>query len=222
MAEAPVQGILWEELVLNIAQKITDYGILRKLAYRGLKLEDHEIQSIITDKQSVQMAAHELLRIWLIKQNNRKEESFTNLYAALLECELDMLADELAKEHRKREKTPRASEILKDVHVHHLAAKITNSGELRKLAYRGLKLEAEDIEPAISNHSNDIQSAAHKVLRTWCLQQPKQEALGSLQEALCKCEMKGLSAELTKWVEGSMDPMHLSQERTYQIYFSSL
>ena len=219
MAEAPAQKMLQDEHLLNIAQKVTDYGILRKLAYRGLKLEDHEIQLSITGKQNdVQMAAHELLRIWLKMQNN-KEEAFTNLHAALQECQLEMLADELVKDSEKGNNAQQPNEILKDVHVHQLAAKITNSGELRKLAYRGLKLEAEDIESAVTNHGDDIQSAAHKVLRTWCLQQPKQEALGSLHEALRECKMKGLSAELTKWVEGSIDSMHLSPDRMYQIYF---
>ena len=219
MAEAPVQKILRDEHLLNIAQKVTDYGILRKLACRGLKLEDHEIQSSITEKQNdVQMAAHDLLRIWL-KTQNSKEEAFTNLHAALQECQLEMLADELVKEPEEKSNEQHSNESLKDVHIYQLSTKITNMGDLRTLAYRGLKLKHEDIESAINNHPNDIQSAAHKVLRTWCLQQPKQEALGSLHEALRECEMKGLSAELTKWVEGSIDSMHLSPDRMYQIYF---
>ena len=84
---------------------MTDLGILRTLAYRELKLKDHEIQSNITNKQhDVQSVTHELLRIWHRKWNNM-EEAFTNLHTALMECDLIMLADELVKATEKRDKS---------------------------------------------------------------------------------------------------------------------
>ena len=215
MAAAPTHRILTDELLLNIGQKVTDYGILQELAYQGLKLKYHEIQPIITNKPNdVQIVARELLRIWLRKQSNM-EEAFTNLHAALTECELNMLADELVKATEKRDEVQHPKDVLKDEHIYILSTKITNKGELSKLAYRGLKLEIEDVESALSNNPNDIQSAAHKVLRTWLQKQTKESALGALHAALQECEMKGLSDELTKGVEGSFVPLQLSQESMY-------
>ena len=212
MAEDPFSRTLEDEHVLNISRKVTDVGILRKLAYRGLKLEDHEIESSITNKQNdIQSAMHELLKIWCRKQNNG-EEAFSNLHAALQECRLIMLADELVRYTGKRHQEQHTNEVLEDVHIHQLSTKITNKGDLRMLAYRGLKLYPEDIESAINNHSIDIQSAAHKILRTWLQKQTKKTALGALHTALQECGMKGLSDELTKGVEGSFGPLQLSQE----------
>ena len=128
---------------------MTDLGILRTLAYRELKLKDHEIQSNITNKQhDVQSVTHELLRIWHRKWNNM-EEAFTNLHTALMECDLIMLADELVKATEKRDQEQHPKEVLKDKHIHMLSTRITNKGELSKLAFRGLKLEIEDVESAL-------------------------------------------------------------------------
>ena len=214
MAEGPCFGSLEDKHILGIGHKITDCGILRQLAYAGLKLKHHEVEPIVTNKQNdIQSAAHELLSKWQRKQNS-KEEAFSNLHAALKECQLEMLAEELTG---KRDQHPK--DILKDEHIHILSTRITNKGELNKLAYRGLKLEIEDVESALSNNPSDIQSAAHKILRTWLQKQTKESALGALHTALQECGMKGLSDELTKGIEGSFVPLQLSQESMYKVYF---
>ena len=43
MAEVTLRT-LDDETILSIARKITDLGMLQKLAYKGLKLEHHQIQ----------------------------------------------------------------------------------------------------------------------------------------------------------------------------------
>ena len=130
-----------------------------------------------------------------------------------------MLAEELTE---KRDQKQCPKEVLKDEHIHLLSTRtrITNKGELNKLAYRGLKLEIEDVESAFNNNPNDIQSAAHKVLRIWLQKQTKESALSALHAALQECGMKGLSDELTKGVEVSFVPLQLSQESMYEVYFS--
>ena len=217
MAEGPCFGTLEDEDILGIGHKITDYGILRQLAYAGLKLKHHEVEPTVTNKQNdIQSAAHELLSKWWRKQNSR-EEAFSNLHAALEECQLQMLVDELTG---KRDQEQHPKEVLKDEHIQQLSTKITNKGELSKLAYRGLKLESEGVESALSNNPSDIQSAAHKILKTWLQKQTKENALGALHAALQECGMKGLSDELTKGVDGSKGPSQLSQGSTYKVYYS--
>ena len=214
MAEAPSPRTLHNEDNPYVGQKITDYGTLRELAYRGLKLKSDRIESAITNKQNdIQSAANNLLNTWFKNQNNR-EEAFSNLHKALKECQLEILANELTKKSKPVQEKPLTG-TLQDIHIQQLSEKITDLGDLGTLGYRGLKLQAKHIEPAIANHPNDIQSAAHKVLRTWFQQRTGEEALGFLQEALQECEMKGLSFELRKWVEGSKGPLHLSDECTF-------
>ena len=217
MAEGPCFGSLEDKDILGIGHKITDCGILRQLAYAGLKLNHLEVEPIVTNKQNdIQSAAHELLSKWRRKQNSG-EEAFCNLHVALKECQLEMFAEELTG---KRDQEQHPKEVLKDEHIHLLSTRITNKGELSKLAYRGLKLEIEDVESALSNNPNDIQSAAHKVLRTWLQKQTKITALGALHTALQECGMKGLSDELIKGVDGSKGPSQLSQGSTYKVYYS--
>ena len=197
--------------------KKTDYGILWQLAYAGLKLKHHEVKPIVTNKQNdIQYAAHELLSKWQRKQNSKKE-ALSNLHAALKKCQLEMLAEELTGK-RDQEQCPK--EVLKDEHIHILSTRTTNKGELNKLAYRGLKLEIEDVESAFSNNPNDIQSAAHKILTIWFQKQTKESVLSVLHAALQECGMKGLSDEITNGVEGSFVPLQLSQESMYKVYFS--
>ena len=216
MAETPPPRTLQDEDILNVGQKVTDYGTLRELAYRGLKLKSHHIESAITNKQNdIHSAANDLLHIWFKSQND-EEEAFRNLHTALEECQLIRLANELVKGTRKGVQEKPLTEILQDGHVQQLSEKITDFGDLRTLGYRGLKLEAEHIESAITNHPNDIQSAAHKVLTTWFQKQTTEEALGSLCKALQESELKGLSSQLRKWVEDSKDG---SEESTFQIFF---
>ena len=100
MAEVTLRT-LDDETILSIARKITDLGMLQKLAYKGLKLEHHQIESTITNnKNNIHAISHELLKIWFIKQAGRKQ-AFDNLHEALKKCKLQMLVDELIKETDK-------------------------------------------------------------------------------------------------------------------------
>ena len=68
--------------------------------------------------------------------------------------------------------------VLTDEHLVQLPQRLTNFGNLRSLAYRGLKLEHEEheeIEQPITNQPNDVQSAAHDILQTWVKQQETRE-----------------------------------------------
>ena len=88
-------GILTNSRLLLLSRKLTNFRDLNNLAYNGLRLEDHQIESVITNKKDdVQSAAHEILRRWLVAQSNRRE-AYTNLQAALERCQMHMLATEL-------------------------------------------------------------------------------------------------------------------------------
>ena len=174
--------------------------------------------TITNNKNDIHVISHEFLKIWFKKQDNRKQ-AFGNLHEALKKCKLQMLADELIKGMDKTIPKKPSTGILQHVHVYQLSQKITNIGVLKTLAFRGLNLEIEDMDPVISNYPNDVQSSAHEVLKMWFQKQTTEEAFGSLHEALLECEMKKLLSQLRKWVEGTKGPLHLSDEHMFQIYF---
>ena len=95
-----------------------------------------------------------------------------------------------------------------------MSKQLTDFGTLRTLAYRGLKLESSDIESAITNAPNDIQTAAYKVLQEWMKQQEKmEENYPKLVEALNECSMKSLASKLKEWVESPSPETQISEQR---------
>ena len=105
MEDNTVQRVLTDEHLVRLSQRLTNYGNLRSLAYRGLKLEYEEIEMSITNKPNdVQSAAYDILQTWA-KQQETKEKAFSDVYAALKESQLQMLAEELLQweENRARE-----------------------------------------------------------------------------------------------------------------------
>ena len=101
--------------------------------------------------------------------------------------------------------------------IQQLSQRFTNAGLLRQFAYRGLKMESQDIESSISNHTSDIQAAAHDVLRKWQLTQDNQEeAMHNLLTALKQSNLKSFAEELKQWMmkHNSLAPM--TEERKYQ------
>ena len=79
---------------------------------------------------------------------------------------------------------------LEDKHLFSLSQNLGNTGNLRTLAYRGLVLEHSQVESAINNHPNDIQTAAYEVLSTWSKdQQDRAEAHIKLNSALHECDL---------------------------------
>ena len=104
--------------------------------------------------------------------------------------------------------------ILTDAHVVQVSKELTTRGDLNKLAYRGLKLEPSEVESAITNAPNDIQTAAYSVLREWMKQQEhREETYTDLKEALAECNMKMLVSKLTEWVEEPHLSLELTPER---------
>ena len=82
---------------------------------------------------------------------------------------------------------------LLDTHIVLLSQKLTNRGMLIDLGCRGLKLGYHDIDAAISNNQNDIQSAAYRVLQIWLRKQRNRiEAYRNLHGALQECQMQML------------------------------
>ena len=103
--------------------------------------------------------------------------------------------------------------VLTDAHVLQLSQQLTDVGSLRTLAYRGLNLEPSDVESAITNAPNDIQTAAHNVLQEWMKRQEKrEEAYLKLTEVLDECNMKMLAAKLKEWVESPSPETQMSEQ----------
>ena len=105
---------------------------------------------------------------------------------------------------------------LLDTHIVLLSQKLTNRRILIDLGCRGLKLGYHDIDAAISNNQNDIQSAAYRVLQIWLRKQRNgTEAYRNLRAALQECEMQMLVDQLVQWGEASSGSPGMSEERMY-------
>ena len=90
----------------------------------------------------------------------------------------------------KRTLTEENPTRLEDKHLFSLSQNLGNAGNLRTLAYRGLTLEHSEVESAVNNHPNDIQSAAFEVFSTWSKdQQDRTEAHIKLKSALRECDL---------------------------------
>ena len=87
--------LLMDSDIQRLSQRFTDAGLLRQFAYRGLKMESHDIESAISNRPSdIQAAAHDILRKWQLTQGNR-EEAFRYLFVALVESNMKSLAEDL-------------------------------------------------------------------------------------------------------------------------------
>ena len=79
-----------------------------------------------------------------------------------------------------------------------LSKRITSEAELADLGVNVLKLPEYTIDAALYD-KKEIQSAVHKVLRTWMKQQTdEQEAYRILHADLKSCEMKELVEDVTE------------------------
>ena len=109
-----------------------------------------------------------------------------------------------------------AGSKLLDTHIVLLSKKLTNQGMLIDVGCRGLKLGYHDIDAAISNNQNDIQSAAYRVLQIWLRKQRNRtEAYRNLCAALQECQMQMLVDQLVQWGEESSGSPVMSEERMY-------
>ena len=75
-------GSLEDEHIWKLAERITDEQQLIDLGLKVLKIPGFKIESALTDKKSINLAAHVALETWARDQNNRCE-AYTNLVSAL-------------------------------------------------------------------------------------------------------------------------------------------
>ena len=60
---------------------------------------------------------------------------------------------------------------MNEMGIKKLSQNIRSIGDLRALAYRGLKLDSSHIEPAISGEEEDCQTAGNEILLNWLKEQ---------------------------------------------------
>ena len=200
--------------LVKLSQRLTDVAILETLAYRGLTLEHHEIESAIKNHPGkIQEAAYKIMSTWVSAQEDRVQ-AYINLKTALQECGLAFLMQVLEESQVNTTASSCPLRSLLDSDVQRLSERFTDVGVLKQLGYRGLKMESHEIQSAISNHPSDIQAAAHDVLRKWQLAQGNREkALRSLLTALEESNLKSFAEELKKWKMKSNSSLSLSEER---------
>ena len=204
MEDTTEKGVLTDEHLVRLSQRLTNYGNLRSLAYRGLKLEHEEIEtSIMNNHNDVQSAAYDILQTWM-KQQETRENAFSEMYAALQESQLQMLAEELLQWEENRRRGTNQGPTLNEMVIKKLSQNIRNIGDLRTLAYRGLKLDSLQIESAISGKAEDCQASGNAILLDWLKEQKHcQEAFNSLKTALQECGMQTLADELHQCVNST-------------------
>ena len=204
MADNIKKGVLTDEHIVKLSQRLTNYGNLRSLGYRGLKLEHEEIETSITNNPNdVQSAAHSILQTWS-KQQETREKAFSEMYAALQESQLQMLAEELLQWEENRRKGTDQCPILNDIGIEKLSRNIRSVGDLRTLAYRGLKLDSSNIESTINHKGEDFRAAGNEILLAWLKEQKDcQQAFNNLTTALQECGMQTLADELHQFVKST-------------------
>ena len=209
---------LEDKHIFSLSQNLGNAGNLRTLTYRGLTLEHAQVESAINNHPNdIQAAAYEVLSTWSKDQQDRAE-AYIKLNSALQEYDLGFFANALEDSDGKTKRSTSPSRSLMDSDIQQLSQRFTNAGLLRQFAYRGLKMESQDIESSISNHPSDIQAAAHDVLRKWQLTQGnREEAMHNLITALEQSNLKNMAEELKQWMmkHNSLAPM--TEERKYQI-----
>ena len=80
---------LWE-----FAQRISTQQELLDLGLKVLRLPQHQVNSALTNKGDVELAAHHILQIWC-KQYTSSLEVYTALYTSLKKCGKSQLAAQL-------------------------------------------------------------------------------------------------------------------------------
>ena len=190
--------------VVALSQRLENFGNLRTLAYRGLELAHYEIEPAINNHPNdIETAAYQIISTWSKNQEDRTQ-ALTKLKTALHECELGSLVSVLEESEGHTMPNSSLAGGLLDPVIQRLSQCFTDAGLLRQFAYGALKMKSHDIESAISNHPNDIQSAAHDVLRKWQFTQAdREEALRNLFAALEESNLKSLAEELKQWMRTS-------------------
>ena len=68
--------------IWKLAERITSEQQLKDIGLKVLKICDFKIESALTDRTNINLAAHLALKTWARDQNNRCE-AYTNLVSAL-------------------------------------------------------------------------------------------------------------------------------------------
>ena len=209
-----------------LSQRLGNFGNLRTLAYRGLALEHHQVESAINNHPSnIQTAAYEVMSTWSKNQEDR-DEALNKLKTALEECDLGSLVSALEESEGCTMPSSSPAVGLLDSDIQRLSQRFSDAGLLRQFAYGGLKMKSHDIESSISNHPSDIQAAAHDVLRKWQLTQENQvKAQRNLLDALEVSSLRSFADELKEWKMKSNSSLPLSEERksfTLMLYFNTI
>ena len=89
-------GSLTDVHIWKLAERITNEQQLNDLGIKVLKIRDFKIQSALTDKKSINLAAHRVLQTWVSGQNNRCD-AYTNLVSGLRSNAFNALAGELTR-----------------------------------------------------------------------------------------------------------------------------
>ena len=86
---------LQDDHVWNLAQRFIDEEVIRNFSLKGLKLQENEIKSALTqNKPNVHLAAHALLQKWLNRQESRAK-AYQSLYNSLKENDFYLFATDL-------------------------------------------------------------------------------------------------------------------------------
>ena len=207
--------ILSEKHILWLSKTLS-MGELMQLAYGSLQLNPPEIEATIAKKQNnVSSAVNGILQVWLDRQENRNG-SLNNFCEALNQCGLKRLVDGLRRVTQSSIQESQIHAYLTDDHINRLSQRLTDSGQLRSLAYSGFRLEHHQIEPIMHNRSNDIQSAAHEVIHTWLKQQKnRDEAFIKMLAALQECKMEMLATNLKQWANQMGSEICITEKSTY-------
>ena len=75
-------GSLEDEHIWKLAERITDEQQLNDIGLKVLHIPSSKIESSLTDKKNINLAARSVLRTWVSDQNNRCE-AYTNLVSGL-------------------------------------------------------------------------------------------------------------------------------------------
>ena len=103
-----------------------------------------------------------------------------------------------------------------------LSRRITSEAELLDLGVNVLNLPEYTIDAALYD-KKEIQSAAHKVLRTWMKKQTnRQEAYTALYDGLRKAKLNQLALLLKQSVVGTAESSQVTKERTYILLYTSV
>ena len=82
----------------SLSKEITTEDDLFTLGVTGLKLSRSVIQTALTNhSKDITSASHAVLQKWIVQQENR-DDAFTDLQAALRQCEMSHLASQLVKD----------------------------------------------------------------------------------------------------------------------------